>query len=96
MLKVEETKQTLDKIAPKDLTDEYFIGIRWKSDGQKGYVEKIKGGHYVVSTMNDSANVYETAIYDDIEECLSVCKNAEIIATLDYQEFKEWYYRTNK
>lgn len=91
MLKVETKSQ--QTIHPKDLTDKHFIGVKWK-DGYKGFVQKIAGDKYIIALMDESANNKCSAILYDIESALRICYETEIVATLDYQEFKDWYFNS--
>ncbi len=93
MLKVEKTKQkTID---PKDLTDKHFIGVVFEGR-YKGFVMRLCDGKYITCGLTNYANTNydEIIIFKSINELIkkSTC-NPTFFATLDYEEFKDWFFK---
>ena len=94
MLKVETTIQkTID---PKGLTDKHFIGLLF-CDGTKGHILKLHTNEYIIAAFTSNANTYlkmaiSSSIYHLISDQIKPAHKIQIYATLDYEEFKEWYF----
>lgn len=95
MLKVETTKK--ETIDPKDLTDSHFIGVIF-TNGAKGFIHKIKHRQYVYAVADEFSNDYhQQAVRDSIDtmigDTMKEHPKVQFFATLDYQEFKDWYFK---
>lgn len=88
MLKVITTEE--ETISIEDLTDDHFIVIEFKES--KGVIMKINGGKYVITNITENSNNATGAIYDSIEEIINDSATHNTYATLDYQEFKNYFY----